>query len=199
MTAPKTASFAEFAALLRVKRSYITALKKADRLVLTEDGKGVQVEASVDRIRATADPSKAGVVARHAAARGAKAEQGSAQPEQTAPDATSAPSEPDEEPSASSGFQHWRERNERAKALAGERENQIAEGKLMDATEVATAVSAAIVQLRARLESLPDTLGPQLAAINDEGEVRSVLAETIEYALEETARQFSTLAKQVMA
>lgn len=196
MSEKETASFAGFARILGVKPQAVTALRHADRLVLTPDAKRVLVIESQQRLAATADPSKAGVVARHAAARQATAGEGATQPSQgdTAP-----PSESGDDTHASVGFQHWRERNERSKALAGERDNLIAEGKLMDAGEVAAAVAAATTQLRARLEGLPNVLGPQLAAINDEGQARAVLAESIEHALEETARQFSNLAKQVAA
>jgi hypothetical protein len=196
MTGQETASFAGFARILGVKPQAVTALRHADRLVLTPDGKRVLVLESQQRLVATADPSKAGVVARHAAARQASAGDGEAPPAGGQPPHAS---EPDDDTHATTGYQHWKERNERAKALAGERDNLIAEGKLMDAGEVAAAVAAATTQLRARLEGLPNVLGPQLAAIHDEGEARAILAEAIEHALEETARQFSILAKQVTA
>jgi hypothetical protein len=196
VTEPQTASFAGFARLLGVKPQAVTALRHAGRLVLTADSKRVLVLESQRRLAETADPGKAGVVARHAAARQASMGEGAANTADTAP---APPSDADDESLPSTGYQHWRERNERAKALAGERDNLIAEGKLMDAGEVAAAVSAAITQLRARLEGLPNVLGPQLAAIHDEGEARATLAEAIEHALEETARQFSNLAKGVGA
>jgi hypothetical protein len=199
VTTPQTASFAGFARLLGIKPQAVTALRHAGRLVLTDDGKRVLVVESQRRLAETADPSKAGVVARHAAARQASAGEGAVTPPATAAASPEASSEPDDEPLATTGYQHWRERNERAKALAGERDNLVAEGKLMDAGEVAAAISAATTQLRARLEGLPDVLGPQLAAIRDEGEARAILAEAIEHALEETSRQFANLAKQVPA
>lgn len=193
MTEPETTSFSGFARLLGVKPSAVTALRHADRLVLTPDGKRVVIDASRERLAATADPGKVGVVARHARQRAAKA--GAIPPPQGERERDEA-ADVDDEPQASSGFQHWRERNERAKALAGERDNMIAEGKLMDANDVTAAVAAAATQLRVRMESLPDVLGPQVAALRDEDQVRSVLAEAIEHALEETARQFANLARQ---
>src|SRR6185312_3772275 len=136
MTAADTASFAGFARLLGVKPQAVTALRHAGRLVLTADGKRVDVAASQQRLRDTADPSKAGVVARHAAERAAKA---------------------------------------------------------------AAAVASAATTLRSSLESLPDVLGPQLAAITDEAQARATLAEAIEHALEECSRQFSNIARQISA
>jgi hypothetical protein len=199
MTTPATLSFAGFAALNRWKRSYVTQLKRDNRLILTEDGKAVRVAESLARIRQTADPSKAGVKARHAAARSAPDGHGSTTAPATTDAASGAPEaesrEPDIEP-GDEGFQYWRRRSEKAKALAAERENAIAEGKLMDAGEVAAAIGSAATALRVRLEALPDTLGPQLAAMTDENQVRATLTESIEHALEECARQFATLAKQ---
>lgn len=205
MPLPAVASFAEFAAIRGWRRSYVTALKKAGRLVLTDDGKAVKVPESLARIKETADPARVGVQARHAATR-AKA-QGVAQPaaDGAAPgakqDADASPAaEPGADPAAEvadEGFHYWRRRSEKAKALAAERENAIAEGKLMDAAEVAAAIASATTSLRVRMEALPDTLGPQIAAMRDEGEVRATLAEAIEHALAETARQFSQFAKEV--
>lgn len=59
----------EFARMLGVGRSYVTALKKADRLVLNAIG-NVQVEESRQRILATADPNRDDVVKRWAEFRG---------------------------------------------------------------------------------------------------------------------------------
>lgn len=197
MTAPETATLAEFAALLRVKRSYVTALKKADRLVLTADGKAVQVAASVERIRATADPSKAGVVAHHATHRGEGVEQGAAAT--TPPDAPDGDDVDADDTVAVSGYQDSRARREHYQALEAQRAYEVAIGKLMDAAEVAAAVSSAAAQLRVRLESLPAVLAPQLAAIHDEGEARAALTEAIEHALTEASRQFAAIGRQVAA
>lgn len=189
-----TASFKAFARILGERSpSYVTQLKADGRLVLTEDGKRVRVPESLALIRSTADPSKAGVVARHEA-------------ERQAPVAAAAPALPtgggsgdadgdSDAEGGARGYQYWRERSERAKALSAERENEIAEGKLLVAADVEAVVADAVTQLRGRFESLPDILGPQLAAESDEGRARALLAEAIEHALEETSRQFATLAK----
>lgn len=188
MTEPETASFAGFARRLGVKPQAVTALRHADRLVLTPDGKRVLVAESLARMDATADPSKIGVVERHAAARAAATP--APAPAADAPEDGGA-----DEPFASTGFQHWRERNERAKALAGERDNALAEGKLMVAEEVTTAIARATTTLRTHLERLPAELAPSLAATSDEGQARALLAEAIEHALEDLARQFQAVGK----
>lgn len=185
-----TTSFARFAGIFGCAPSYVTQLKAEGRLVLTDNGKRIHTRESLARIAATADPAKTAVAARHAAQRWAG--EGIATPTPPA-----APDDADEPIERTSGYQHWRERSEKAKALALERDNAIADGKLLDAGEVTSAVAAAVTTLRGRLEGLPDVLGPQLAGVNDEAQARALLAEAIEHALEEAARQFSTMAKQV--
>jgi hypothetical protein len=186
-----TATFTRFANILECSKSYVTQLKADGRLVLTEDNQRVRVAESLERIRATADPAKAGVVARHAANRDAGAEQGT--PAAQAP-ATGAEDD-DEGEGGGDRYQHWRARNERAKALAAERDNRVRDGELLEAGDVAATVTTAITVLRNRLEALADVLGPQLAAEGDEARCRALVAESVEHALEETARQFATLAK----
>lgn len=206
----ETASFAQFAAAAGIKRSYVTALRKADRLVLTDDGKRVLVAESLARIEATRDPARAAVAARHAAARGTPAFPTAAAAQRTqtagqgeaAADAAPAPpdaTQPVDDTPGGEGFQYWRQRSEKARALAAERDNAVAEAKLLDAEEVVATVKGAITTLRTRLESLPDVLGPQLAAISDEAEARASVAEAIEHALEETSRQFFAIGRQETA
>lgn len=187
MTLPETATFKEFAGIAKFRPSYISQLKADGRLMLTDDGKRVRVAESLQRIADTKDPSKAGVAARHAQERA---------------DATQAPDEnggvelpPPADGGATEGYQHWRERSERAKALAAERENAEAEGKLVDAHDVASAAASHITLLRTRLEAIPDVLAPQLAAARDEAHVRALLAESIEHMLGEASRQFFELVK----
>lgn len=58
----------EFARHIGVAKSYVTALKKAGRLVMTDTGL-VEVEASIALIAKTADPNRDDVAQRHAAQR----------------------------------------------------------------------------------------------------------------------------------
>lgn len=192
MTLPDTATFREFAGIAKFRPSYISQLKADGRLVLTDDGKRVRVAESLQRIADTKDPAKIGVAARHAAARAAA--------EADAPVSTESAPAPSGEAEAIAdtgtlGFQHWRERSERAKALAAERENAIAEGKLVAAEEVAAAIVNHTALLRTRLEALPPILAPQLIAASDEAHARALLADAIEHALGEMARQFGDLVK----
>jgi hypothetical protein len=197
---PETASFAGFANILGIKPSAVTALRHAGRLVLTDDSKRVQVAASQQRLRDTADPSKSGVVAHHAAERASKgAGQGNAAdaPAGAAHEAARAVTEPaPAQDRAGSTYQASRAVRERYLAMEAKRAYEVAIGKLMDANEVAVAVAHAAATLRTRLESLPDVLGPQLAAITDEAQARATLAEAIQHALEETSRQFANIAER---
>ncbi len=198
---PETASLAGFARILGVKPSAVTALRHAGRLVLTDDGKRVHIAASQQRIRDTADPSKAGVVARHAAERAAKAaSEPTTAPVSSAPAAGAGDDDSaTDAPAGNADYQSSRARREHYQALEAQRAYEVAMGKLMDAHEVASAVASAATTLRARLEGLPDVLGPQLAAISDEAQARATLAEAIEHALEEASRQFANIAKAVTA
>lgn len=185
MSHPEVASFREFAGIVGCKPGYVTQLRKAGRLVLTDDGKRVRVAESLQRIADTRDPAKAAVAERHAAARNNG--NGAA----FAPPPTTGESGDEPDLPTSTGYTYWRERTERAKALAAERENDIAEGKLLDAAEVEAAVSHAVTQLRTTLEGLPYDLAPELAPITDEGELRARLVEAVELALGELSRQFA--------
>lgn len=181
---PALATQAEFATIAGVQRSYVTALKKAGRLVLDADGK-VRVVESLARIEATRDPSKAAVAARHAEARGS-----------ALPGAAETPvDEVGPEPESTSvGFSYWRERTEKAKALAAERENAVADGKLLAVDDVVAQVANAMTVLRNALERLPDTLGPQLAAEQSEARCRGLVSEAVELLLEDTSRRLGAIA-----
>jgi len=199
---PETASFREFADLVPCKPSWVTALRQADRLVLTDDGKRVRVQQSLQRIEDTKDQSRAGVAQRHAAARAANNASIPSTPIDTPAESVLGVEGEAETPAPAkdtSMFQHWRERGERAKALAAERENAIAEGKLMDASAVVDAIKSHIASLRAGLESLPDFLAPQIVGVREEPKVRALIADAIEQRLAELSRQFGAIAKDPTA
>ena len=65
-----TVSKAEFADIYGCRRSYVSQLVAEGRLELTEDGKRVRVEASLEKLGVTADPAKSAVRERWAAYRG---------------------------------------------------------------------------------------------------------------------------------
>lgn len=178
---PETLSFKEFAELRGVRPSYVTALRKAGRLVLTEDGKRVRVAESIERIEATRDPARADVVQRHAAARGK---------------APPLPDEPEDEEGeagdeAGGSYQSARAMKERYLAMAAKRDYEVSIGKLIPIEQAAADISSVVTTLRATLEMLPDTLATVLLGETDEARMRTLMAEEIERALTDAARAFA--------
>ncbi len=181
---PLTESLADFARRLNYKKSYITQLKQDGRLVLSADGKRVVVDASIERIKATAAMSHKPIADRHAAARSAA---DVPDEELAAPAAAQTPEQ--------AKYQTSRAEREHWAAQAARRDYELSMRQLLPAAEVESAIADAVTQIRARLESLPDILAPQLAAEPDESKCRSMLADEIEHALTELARAFGAVAK----
>lgn len=189
----RIASLSRFARILDCQPSYVTQLKDAGRLVLTSDGM-VDVDASLALINQTADPSKDGVAARHAAKRGR------GQPP-AAPDAGD-DSERDDGPDTFEPPSSDSRRKAKALADAAEadarkklRDEQVELGSLLARDDVVPACANAVATLRNGLENLSNTLAPELAAETDEGKVRVILADAIEHALDELSRQFAAIGK----
>lgn len=68
-------------------------------------------------------------------------------------------------------------------------------GALLAADQVLSALADAAVTLRTSLETWPDRLSPEIAALGgDEARIRARLADHVEGALEEISRRFSDLA-----
>lgn len=185
-----TASFSEFANLRGFKKSYVTELKAAGRLVLTDDGKRVMVAESIQRIADTKDPSKNGVTRRHEAERVAKA-------------VTTAPvsSTPEiDAPEASGDDETIRYQNSRAKreyylAKTAELDYKKAEGELMVAADVISAVASAMSNLRSAFENLPGKWASQIAPITDEKQCIAMLTDAVEKALADAAKSFAKIGK----
>lgn len=178
----------QFARLLDVSPSYVTELKAAGRLVLTDAGR-VLLDASKALIANTADPAKHGVRARHAAGRAVGA--ADADQDRTAAD------EPSIDYADPIAVRRARALAEKAEADARRalREEQVELGQLLQADDVLHALRAAIATLRNGMENLPAILGPQLAAESDEAKCRVLITDAIEHALEETARQFAMIGR----
>ncbi|GAB3305701.1 hypothetical protein GCM10027564_06590 [Luteimonas notoginsengisoli] len=200
MSRPEICGLREFAALAGFKPSYITELKNAGRLVLTDDRKKVRVAESLALIDQTRDPARAGVAARHAAARAASA----AQADEAAAQAGGAGEGDDAPPATYSDPVEASHARRKAKAIADKaeadarkalRDEQLELGQLLEADQVDFAVRGAVATFRTSLENLPNTLAPELAALSDEGRIRVVLGEALEHALEELSRKLGTIAK----
>jgi hypothetical protein len=81
----------DFAAIYGCSKAYISQLIKAERLVLCPEGRQVDVDASLERLGATADPSKAGVRERWADYRQQHGQQPAAAVAPPAPPAVASP------------------------------------------------------------------------------------------------------------
>lgn len=159
----------EFAERIGRDQSWVTRLKQAGRLVM--DGRLVDAEASIARIAATDDLSKAGVAERHAAARanlGAQVEK------------------------AGAGFKVYQAMKMKADAemAAMQRDRMAGELVLREAADfVISDLSAGV---RARLDGLPARFAPILYPLETLEEVQASLREMVEEelrALEDNLRR----------
>lgn len=209
---PAECTLTDFALLANVRQSYASQLKADGRLVMTDDGKRVRVAESLAQIRATTDPSKAGVAARHAEARGAAVgvppvspAQGACRDRDVEPDdvdddgdeADTATPPTGRAGRAGSAYQVARALREQHMAELAGMDLAARRGELLDRDAVRAACSDAVTQFRTRLEGLATTLGPQLAPVTDEGRCTAMLAEHIGHLLEELERKFKAMTPEV--
>ncbi len=186
MTTPATLTQRQFADHIGCRPSYVTKLKQEGRLVLTDDAKRVCVAESIARIEATRDPAKRAVAERHATERGGALQAPAGEGTDKAPEDPAGLANPD--------YQAARAKREHFAAEREEMRYRQEAAELLVAVEVEGEVASILTELRTRLEALPDTLGPQLAPITDEQQVRTRLAEEIELALGEVARRLGGVA-----
>lgn len=193
---PNLMSIGAFNRHMGYKGRYAYELAKADRLVMSEDGKHVLVAESIQRIKETRDPSRAGVAERHAKERGYAA---------GAPDIVSpAAGEKPEKSSSSAGgtsadsyqFQDSRAKKEHYAALREEIAFRKEAGELMEADEVVGVFADAAAKVAGVLDAVPATVGPMLAGL-DQAEVIRVLGEQMDIARAEMAAALTKLAQEV--
>lgn len=167
----------EFARLEGKSRSYITALKNAGRLVMTDDGM-VDVEASRSRIAGTSDPNRDDVAQRWAQTR--------------------QPSAPAESPADKIGnsYQAARAVKEKFAAMQAKLDYEKAIGKVVEKSDVDAAVADVVTAFRQRLENLPHRTAPELVG-KDLDAIRAILKQEVHGALAEMEREFSKLIEQL--
>lgn len=161
-----TATQSEFAAHIGVAKSYITALKQAGRLVMTPDGKLVEVEASQARIAATADPQRDDVAARHAQQREAS------------------PAEPAHDKIGSS-YQAARAVKEKYAALSAKLDYEKNSGDLIPKVDVDFVLNDYGATLRSMMETLADRLAPIIHPLQTMEETHAALSEAADDVLRE--------------
>ena len=181
MTEPHAVTQAEFARIIGVARSYVTALKKSDRLVLNELG-NVLVEESKQRISETADPNRDDVKDRWRANR------------------SDAPAEEETEFSEdkSGGHDYQKSRAQKEHYLAEQARIQFERdiGKLVEKVDVDAAVSDIVTAFRQALENMPHRTAPELVG-KDLDAIRATLKQEIHSALAEMEREFSKRLSQM--
>ncbi len=181
-----TLGFAQFARHIGVRPSYITELRKAGRLVLTDDGKAVKVAESVALIDSTRDPSRSGVAARHAAARGHDVVTGD-----TGNPATDRVDDDDRGASVPAsndhGFQKAKAINEKYKAMTAKVEYERLVGKLAPVADIEAAAADLVTALRRRLEGMGTTLAPLVAPVSEPTACKALIDEFVEGVLRETS------------
>ncbi len=175
--------FAEFARHLGVRPSYITELRKAGRLVLTDDGKAVKLAESLALIDSTRDPSRGGVAARHAAARGHEVNT-SSEPEHTDDDDRAAAVAA---ASNDHGFQKAKAINERYKAMTAKVEYERLIGRLAPVDQIEAAAAELVTSLRRRLEGMGAVLAPLVAPVSEPSACRALIDEFVEGVLRDTS------------
>lgn len=174
---------AEFARLLGISRSYVTALKKADRLVMNAIG-NVLVEESRQRIAATSDPNRDDVAARWASQR------------ITPISIKTPPVDQIEDDGAESihagGHDYHKARAQKEHFLAEQAriDFERAIGKLVERADVDAAIADVVTTFRQRMENLPHRTAPELVG-KDLDAIRAMLKQEVHGALVEMEREFS--------
>lgn len=190
MTEPMYLSKSAFAARIGRAPSYITWLKNNNRLVLTADGKQVDVTASEALIRDTADPSKTAVADRHHQDR-LQRDVYSQLSSQAEPTSTAAPPLMITPAGQLPDFQKARALREHNLAQLAEIELHKAKGSLVALLAVQTGAYNAGRMLRDQLLGMPPQLAPELASMTDPWEIEKHLTAAIRRSLEDAERMSS--------
>ena len=165
---------AEFARKIGYDKSRITQLKRAGRIVMSPDGKRVDVEASLARMAETADPGRMDVAERHAGNR------------QAAGKGIQPLSLPAPEAPADSAMDIGPAGRASAKALLMHYENGILKlemalrrGLRYERTAVRREAASLGAMLRAGIERVIDQTAPRLAACGSDIERRHIVDKEI--------------------
>jgi hypothetical protein len=171
----------DFAQQLGKDPSYVTQLKSAGRLVITNGM--VDVDASLKLIADTADPGRAAVVERHAQEREQKL---NGSPSPTLDEMTG---------KAGSAYQQARAMKEKYFAMGAKIAYEKEVGLLLVASDVRFAIADGDTILCNRIESMFYALAPQLADERDEGKILAVMLDHWEVIRSDLSRKFNEMAK----
>ena len=165
-------SKSKFAAEQGWSASYVTKLGQQGRLVLCENQKLVNVDATLAILRRTADPGKESVRQHHLTGRIDKHVTPHTQPD--------SPQEPDQ-PLAGSDPKYWDKKTRREGALAELAELELAKkrGELVDRQRVEAMAFAAGRTLRDAVLGLPTQLAPVFATMTDAFQIEIKLRDAL--------------------
>lgn len=164
----------KFAEIIGVNRSYVTKLKRENRLVLDDSGR-VLVEESKRRIKETADPNRDDVRQRWQEERGGTDDDDSSAVEDTV---------------ENHDYQRARAKKEHFLAERARLDYQREIGELVPIADMRMAVADVVTTFRQALEQLPYRTGPELVGKDLDG-IRAVLRQDIRAALSDMERDFS--------
>lgn len=162
---------AEYARLKGLNKSTVTRWAASGRLVLDTDGK-VNLALSEARLAETADPTKEGVVERHAHERG----------QEVGKPGASIRTQRDSSYAKRIGESA---RREAALADIAEMDRDLQLGRLIERAQVERALADCVVAARQTLERIPDRLMIQLAAESDPEKVHELLSREISAACQQ--------------
>ena len=191
MTDPIFLSKSAFAAHIGKAPSYITWLRKNNRLVLSTDEKQVNVDATIALIRETADPTKAAVAARHQEGRVLRDVTSQLSPLVESTPNMAAPQPAIGPAGKQPDFQKARAHREYYLAQLAEAEFHKVQGSQVELDAVKTGAFNAGRLLRDQLLSMPPQLAPELAAMTDPWEIERRLTDAIRASLEDAERMSS--------
>lgn len=209
---PARLSQAAFARHIGKARSWVTQLKSAGRLVMTDDGRHVLVAESIERISQTEDPNRSDVKGRHARGRGAQRKNGESKAAKrgagagkTPPKKSTAkkksPAKKSEknipgskaEPSIDTSLIEQRKVKEHYLGLQAKADYEKSIGKLVELERVRLGGMDIAAHVRQSLENMPDQLAPLLAPEKDKERCHSMLVDAIEQVLIDMADNIKTL------
>jgi phage terminase Nu1 subunit (DNA packaging protein) len=213
-------SKSQFATIYGCSKAYVSQLVKASRVVLSEDGQQVNVDASLRLLNVTADPSKAGVRERWQAFREGREFAGVASDRTpasvgavAAPLADAAPAaqpaagdqlrldaQPeskgagDQQPAPTNRYHDARTEREQAQAKLAQLELARAMGKVLEADLTLRAVMDAHIAARNEVMMLRDRLTQVVAPITDPRRVYDIITAECERICAQMQRRCQELA-----
>lgn len=190
-------SKSDFAKIYRCQPSYVTKLIKEKKIVLSEDGKKVNVEASLRLIEATGDPSKQGVRDRWDAYRSGKPIEACATPDVP----TDKPQYERGAGRETGGSEYHKARTVSEQVNARLKELELKErlGEVAKVAPLLKAVQDAHIAARAAVMQLPDRLAQILASETDPQKVHEALTSECTRICDQVQRTVQRMKEQLGA